>query len=153
MSKAHRPRQSGNPAARPRMQQVPVHMDGQQVDLNPFLPVRTPPDVMRAEQGRLDTLKAANAQGLQELARQNVGFSEGAMLASRIEVLIESFARALGPQGPLWAVQARLAWEEQMEKNIDMARQQSGKAQLTLGSQLSATEIRELARQTGTFGG
>jgi hypothetical protein len=103
--------------------------------------------------GQLDLVRAENAEAMQELARRGVRPDAMQVIHMRVDMLVESVAEAIGPQGALWAVRANLAYEQRMARAIAEIKDQSVKAQLGLGGMLSPADIRALARETGTYGG
>jgi hypothetical protein len=103
-------------------------------------------------QAQLDQLVAANKAGFDELAKQGVRFDPATLIMGQIECLYDTIGEAMGPQGPQFVVLARLRWEQRIARNIAEAREQGRKAQLSMGGSFTPAMIRELARNTGTFG-
>lgn len=97
--------------------------------------------------------REANRAGLQEMARKGMAIDPMQVIHLRVDMMIESIASSLGPEGILWALRCNLAYEERMGQAVEQAQAQGTKAQLAAGSILTPSQIRNLARETGTFGG
>lgn len=109
--------------------------------------------IVNVLEGQLTTLLQQNVADIQELNRRGIGFDQNQITNARIDTVINAIAQALGPQGEIWSLQCRLAFETAMAENVALAKKEGTKAQLAAGSSMSASNIRQLARQTGTFGG
>lgn len=97
--------------------------------------------------------REANVAGLQEMARKGMSIDPLQVIHMRVDMLVEAIASSLGPEGILWALQCNLAYEERMAQAVAQALSQGTKAQLAMGAILTPSQIRDLARETGTFGG
>jgi hypothetical protein len=102
-------------------------------------------------EAQLEAQSQQNQQDLLALQARGIGFNDIQMVRARFEVLIESLAAAFGPQGQVWAVQARLDWEQHLAQQVTVAQEQGTKAQLAVGGQFTPSMIRQLAEDTGTF--
>jgi hypothetical protein len=101
----------------------------------------------------LNALVQKNAAEFEALAKRGIRFDPGQLLSARIDMLMSSVAQAFGPQGQLWELQARLANERNIEQHLERAGSQGRLAQLAAGGSFSPAMLRELATQTGTYGG
>lgn len=156
----NRPRVSGNPALRAAGSgQVPPGFAGRTPPPPPSQPAQVPPDpglppdVLRMLRAQLEQLMNQNIQDIQRLEQNGITFDMGQVINGRIDSLIASVARAFGPQGQVWELQAKIAFEEAMAQNLQQARENGRKAQLAQAGSFSAGAIREIARATGTYGG
>lgn len=143
---------SGNPAFRnPAVRTVPEPPDPSQVHATASV---TPPDAFPAALKReLDAQIAKNMAAIEELQKAGITFDPARVIHGRIDCLMQAVAQALGPQGQVWELQARLLFEEQMAELIALAQREGRKAQLAQAASFSPGEIRAMARQTGTYGG
>jgi hypothetical protein len=82
-----------------------------------------PQDVTDMLQKKLDRLQAQNGEDLKALQAQGVGFDQGQLINGRIDTVIAAVAQAMGPQGPVWGLQCRLLFEEQLAENLATAKQ------------------------------
>lgn len=113
-----------------------------------------PSDVLRMMEQRLEALVRQNMADIHGLQAKGIGFDPGQIINGRIDALMLAVAQAFGPEnGPAWLLQARLAFEEQMAQNLDLAKREGTKVQLAQAGSATAGDIRQLARQTGTYGG
>lgn len=112
-----------------------------------------PEDPVATLNRRLEQLVRENVANLKEMQAGGATFDAAAMINGRIDSLMMSIAQAFGPQGQLWLVQARIAFEEGMADNLASAKAEGRKAILAQAANFSPSAIRKLARQTGTFGG
>jgi hypothetical protein len=95
----------------------------------------------------------ANRAGLEDLVSRGIQIDPGRILGLQVVSLREAIAETMGASGPLWSLRAQLAFEIAVGDFIAHARTQGTKAQLAMGGSLNATQIRQMARQTGTYGG
>lgn len=117
-------------------------------------PVHTPPpDVISSLQSRLNAQIQQNVRDLQELQQRGIAFDPNQITNARIDMVISAVAEILGPQGKLWELRCRMAFEDGIAQNIKQARSEGTKAMLSQGGLLTPAGIRDLARKTGTFGG
>jgi hypothetical protein len=100
-------------------------------------------------QQHLNGLVEQNKAGFAELARRGIQFDPGTVLSARLDSLIQSVAEAFGPPGQLWAIQARISFEQQVAEQQQAAGEQGRKAQLGLGASFTPSMIRQLAAETG----
>jgi hypothetical protein len=114
-------------------------------------PHRPPPPSLESLQQEFARLLADNKEKLAEMARQGTPADSLSFTHSRIDSLIESISRFAGPDGPRWAIVARLDFERSVAREIEAAASQGRRAQLALGARLSPGQIAELARQSGIF--
>lgn len=119
----------------------------------PVPPDTAPPDVLRMMEQRLQALVQQNVKDIQELQRGGFTFDMGQVLNGRIDTLIRSVAMIIGPNGPAWELQAKIAFEEGMAQNIEVAKTQGRTAQLAQAGSFSASDIRKMAQATNTYGG
>lgn len=119
----------------------------------PDLSIGQPEDPVAALGRQLEALVRQNVANLKELQAGGATFDQAQLINGRIDSLMQSIAQAFGPQGQLWLLQARLAFEEGMAQNLASAKAEGRKAILAQAGNFSPSAIRELARQTGTFGG
>lgn len=103
-------------------------------------------------EGELTQLVEKNRAGFTDLQRRGINFDPGQLMSARVDCLIESIAGAFGPQGEVWAVQVRLDFERFIEAQVAAANEQGRKAQLAAGGLLTPQMIRQLAKETNTFG-
>ncbi len=117
-------------------------------------PPRQPPHVASTEalQWEFQRLAEQNRLGITELGLQGIQLDPMRLMHGRIDNLIESIAQFAGPDGPRWAMMARLRFEQEVAQNISAARAEGTKAQLSVGAHLTPAQIRDLARQTNTLG-
>ncbi len=105
-------------------------------------------------QQQFEQLVAQNRADFEQLAKQGIKFDPFTLIMGQIESLYDTISEAMGPvQGPQFAVLVRLRWEQRIADNIANAKKEAGKAQLAVGGSLSPAQIRDLAKQTGTYGG
>lgn len=104
-------------------------------------------------QADLEARVTNNKAGLALLARRGIQPDAAYMLDMHIQSLRASMAATMGASGPMWELHSRLAFELEVEKFIARAMEEGTKAQLAMGGSMSATQIRQMARQTGTYGG
>lgn len=119
----------------------------------PVPPPAPPQAVIDMLTSQLSELVTANEAGFKALAARGIQFDPAQVLNGRIDMLIHSIAELIGPQGRAWALQALIAYEQQTAQNIKAGEQQGRQAQIATAAAFSPSEIRALARQTGTFGG
>jgi hypothetical protein len=102
---------------------------------------------------QLNALVQQNVADFQDLMRRGIKFDQNQITNARIDSVIGAIAQALGPQGQLWELQCRLSFEQSMAANLEQAKAEGTKAVLSQGGLLTPEGIRDLARQTGTYGG
>jgi hypothetical protein len=112
-----------------------------------------PQDVIAMLEQRLTAMVQENIKDITALQAAGVTFDQGQVINARIDSLMHSVAMIMGPQGQAWELQAKIAFEEGMQQNIMAAQQQGRKAQLAQAGSFSASDIRQVARATGTYGG
>jgi hypothetical protein len=95
---------------------------------------------------------AANQARLAELRMMGTSPDPVAFLHARINHLIDAIAAFAGPEGPRWAALTRLRFEQFIASELESADTATTRLQLAQGATMSPAQIRELARQTGTFG-
>ena len=94
-----------------------------------------------------------NIAGFKELLAMGIKFDPMAIMHSRIDHLIEGIASAMGESGPQWALVVKLKFEQQIGQNLQEARKEGTKAQLSQGASFTPGMIAQLAAETGTFTG
>jgi hypothetical protein len=116
----------------------------------------TQEDQIRSQAARmkqqLDALVEQNKAGFAVLQRQGIQFDPGQIINARFDVLIQSIAGMLGPQGVLFALQAQLDFESVISQQQQAAGEQGRKAQLGVAGNFTPEMIRRLAAETGTPG-
>jgi hypothetical protein len=106
---------------------------------------RNPEDILK------DLIKE-NQEKLAAFQQQGIIIDPLSLLHARIDALIESVAQAIGPQmGPGWAWQARMAYEENLQKQYAEVEGQASRIALSQGAGWTPAMIAQLARETGTF--
>lgn len=104
-------------------------------------------------QAKMAAQVQANIADLQELAAKGIKIDPIQMLNMRIDLIVQEVGKILGPQGMLWVTSCNLAFEQQLAVVIERAKVEGTKAVLGSGALLSPSQIRDLAKQTKTFGG
>lgn len=103
-------------------------------------------DVLQAQ---FEQAVAANQARFEELARQGTSPDPLYLVHARINSLIDSISSFAGPEGPRWAMLARLRFEMQIAEELAGAGQATQRMQLAEGGRYSPEMIRQLAAQTG----
>ncbi len=101
----------------------------------------------------LDELSAQVTAGFAELARNGIQFDPGQVINARIDMLIQSVGEAFGPQGQLWALQAKISFLQKISEQQQNACEQGTTVQLSLGGKFTPAMIRQLAAETGFLKG
>jgi hypothetical protein len=117
-----------------------------------------PPHIAQALQqlhAELEVLKAKNIRTFADMQREGTPmFEPVSMLFGRVESLIDTITEVLPPaEGPLFAVMARLRWEQKVEAEQAAVRTTGKLNTIAEGGSFSPEMIRALASATGTFGG
>lgn len=117
-------------------------------------PRPAPPSVppLAALSAELERVLAANQAKLAAMSREGTGIDPLSFLHARIDCLISSVSKLVGPQAAHWAVMARLEFEQQVAAQLEEAEEAGRKANLAAGGQFTPAMIAELARQAGVFG-
>jgi hypothetical protein len=168
---SHHAGQSGNPATREaqglRRQEEDLRRETERLRLaqehaGSAVPPPRPVDAVQAQfaarisqaGGELEEISRQNVADLKALLQRGIQFDPGQVLDARIDCLMESIAGSLGrPQGDLWKLESMIHFERRMREIILHAQREATKAQLAQGSLLSPGAIRQLASETGTYGG
>jgi hypothetical protein len=112
----------------------------------------TPPGNGQNPQDTLSALVRENQEKLAEFNQQGIIIDPQSLIHARIDSLIESVAEAIGPQmGPGWAWQARMRYEQELQRQYGEVGQQATRISLAQGAGWSPSMIAQLARETGTF--
>ncbi len=112
-------------------------------------PIAPPPtEVLQAE---LDRLLESNKKKMADLAAQGTPVDPLSFLHARIDALINSIASASGPSGPRWALNARLSFEQYVDKEIEGAESMGRRMNLAAGAQFTPSMIADLARADRTL--
>lgn len=106
-------------------------------------------EVLTAE---FEALVANNQAKFAELSALGTAPDPLYLVHARINSLIESIASFAGPQGPVWAMLARVKFERQIAAELEQAGPAARRMQLAEGARYSPEMIRALAAQTGTLG-
>ena len=104
-------------------------------------------EVLAAE---FEALVSANQAKFAELAQRGAAPDPLYLVHARINALIDSIASFAGPNGPRWAVMARLSFERQIAAELAEAAPAVRRMQLAEGARYTPAMIRALAAQTGT---
>jgi hypothetical protein len=106
-----------------------------------------------AIQAEFEALVERNKAGLASLQREGINLDPLSLVHARIDHLIDQISMFAGPDGPRWALYTRLEFERRIAENLENARKEGTKANLAMGGKFTPSMIRDLARQSGTFGG
>lgn len=117
----------------------------------PAPPAQQAPPPLELLQAAFEAAKADNEAKLADLQRQGLQADPLSFVHARIDKLIDSIASFAGPNGPHWALTARLAFEQHIAAELAGAEQQATQAQLALGAQFTPAMIAQLAAETGLF--
>jgi hypothetical protein len=101
---------------------------------------------------QLQDLREQNQRLTAELAAGNIRIEETSLLHARFDCLIDSIGEAMGPNGLDFKLLAHVRWQQRLQEQLKEVQKQGTKAVLSQGSRLSASEITQLARETGTPG-
>lgn len=93
----------------------------------------------------------ANQAKFAELAQAGAAPDPFYLVHSRINALIDSIASFAGPNGPRWAVMARLSFERKIAAELEEVGPAARRMQLAEGARYTPEMIRALAAQTGTL--
>lgn len=105
-------------------------------------------EVLTAE---FEALVAGNQAKFAELSALGTAPDPLYLVHARINSLIDSIASSIGPQGPAWAMLARVKFERQIAAELEEAGPSARRMQLAEGARYSPEMIRALAAQTGTL--
>lgn len=118
---------------------------------HPAPPPQQAPPPLEVLHEAFEATKVANQAKLTGLQQQGVEMDPFSFVHARIDQLIDSIASFAGPNGPRWALTARLAFEQHLAAELSAAAAEAGKAQLALGGQFTPGMIAQLARESGMF--
>lgn len=93
----------------------------------------------------------ANQARLTDLERKGLSMDPLSFVHARIDKLIDSIASFAGPDGPRWAILARLTFEQHIAAELDEAEKQATRVQLAQAGQFTAAQIAQMARESGLF--
>lgn len=105
-------------------------------------------EVLTAE---FEALVTANQAKFADLAKVGTAPDPLYLVHARINALIDSIATFAGPNGPRWAVVARLSFERQIAAELAQVGPVARRMQLAEGARYTPAMIRALAAQTGTM--
>jgi anti-sigma-K factor RskA len=98
-----------------------------------------------------EALVTANQAKFADLAKVGTAPDPLYLVHARINALIDSIATFAGPNGPRWAVVARLSFERQIAAELAQVGPVARRMQLAEGARYTPAMIRALAAQTGTM--
>lgn len=102
---------------------------------------------------QLVQLRERNQQLLLEMAASGLRPEETSLLHARFDCLVDSIAEAMGAEaGTDFKLLAHVRWQQRLQVKLGEVRDEGTKTVLGMGAQMSAGQINELARITGTPG-
>lgn len=101
---------------------------------------------------QLQQLRGENQQLMLELAASGVAPEQTSLVHVRFDCLIDVIAEAMGENGLDFKLLAHVRWQQRLQEKLKEAAKEGTKAVLGMGGLMSPSQIRDLARETGTPG-